>query len=1682
MKNYALIFALIFAANFSFAQNGEPASWNKDFASHLSFIDNQGQYDGREWNKFGNVKFAYAQNPFYVFFSDKGLTYRFDKIVKNKRHKEDPKEPKRTNISELIFVEWIGANDNIEVIAENEVSHYYSFELRNSDGSIKNLNHINGFKKITYKNVYDNIDFEYTIHPEGGVKYNVVLHPGANPNDIQLKYSSNTTKVGGENVSFDLNLDGQLEITTSLGDLVEYKPKTYYEHSNGRIASTYTFENNILGFDLGDYNNSKTIIIDPWIVSPTFNTSTAVWEVETDGVGNVYTIGGETPMELWKYNSAGVLQWQYVTPWDTSSVWLGTLATDASGNSYVTSGVVAEMHKVDNGGNFVWQTALSGGLEWNSEWWSITFNCDESKLITGGTWVQGILSFDFYAGIFEIDVTNGNVLSDQTVDYTNIGGFGATPVEVRSISSSKDSKFIFLTHDDVGAINENFGSCPNELPVFQVDNGHNLGYKCENYLPSTQNGGGLKALIANDNFIYTHSGDQIWRRDLTTGALLNTVNLPGGSNTTDLFGNIIVHCSGLDVDDCGNVYAGSTNQVVKFDASLNVISTAPTTFNVYDVSVNSNGEVVACGAQQNNQSTNRNGRIEAINLTACAQYALICCDANFCNPGPICVTDAPFALNPSSPGGTWSGTGVNASGIFDPAVAGVGTTIITYTLPCGANSVPITVSPCANITVCEETNGDLTASDGTGPYSWYEATLNPVSTPILTEQDCIDCPTATPQYVFGFYTGCDQSTCNSVDTVWTLYATGTTTNPPASYPILIVDANGDSLIIDNAGLIAPCTANPCAGVTITMNVTAQTNVTCNGGSDGSATVDATGGTGPYTYSWMPGSLSGPTQTGLTAGTYVIGMIDNNGCTATDSVTITEPPAIVPVASFVSDPSGCGLSDGIIEICGLTPSTSYNALDYDNGTGTVNAGGFTTNGSGCYQITGLAADSYSNFIVTDANGCTGSDAGPITLTDPGGPTPTASLVSNPTGCGSADGIIEICGLTPSTLYDNLDYDNGSGTVNFGSFTTTAGGCFQITGLAADTYSNFVVTLSGCTGSDAGPITLTDPGGPTPTASLVSNPSGCGATDGVIEICGLTPSTLYDNLEYDDGTGTVIVGAFTTNGSGCYQITGLGADSYSNFVVTLSGCTGSDAGPITLTDPGGPTPTASLVSNPSGCGATDGVIEICGLTPSTLYDNLEYDDGTGTVIVGAFTTNGSGCYQITGLGADSYSNFVVTLSGCTGSDAGPITLTEPAAPTPTATLVQNPTGCGVNDGIIEICGLTPSTTYDDLSYDNTSGTVNVGSFTTNASGCYQLTGLAADSYSNFVVTIGGCSGTDPNAIALSSAGGPTVTITSSTNVSCNGGSDGSAVAGVTGGTTPYTFAWTPSGGSSDTATNLSAGTYTVTVTDGAGCVATATVTITEPAAIAIAETITDANCGQFDGSISTVVSGGTGPYTYLWTPGGETTSGISNIGGGSYGVTVTDNNGCTATGNYTVNTVGSIPVTVTPNYASILAGETVQLNASGATSYTWTPTNGLSCSNCPNPIASPSITTTYIVTGTDSSGCIGSDTVTIVVASNCGDIFVPNVIAPESKTSYNESICVFGDCIAELSFKIYNRWGQLVFESETALNIDTESSKSEICWDGTHKGKPVQNGVYVYTVYAMRTDGEIVEMSGNITVVK
>jgi hypothetical protein len=214
---------------------------------------------------------------------------------------------------------------------------------------------------------------------------------------------------------------------------------------------------------LGKYDQAQTVVIDPWTQLPSFASNwDCVWECDKDAAGNIYAIGGVMPMQLLKYNAAGALQWTYNTPYDTSNVWLGTFAVDNLGNSYVTAGSTAAIQKISPAGALVWNNANPGGLFSNDEFWSISFNCDQSMLVVGGTGGSGL---NLTASIYNIDITNGNVISSADVAQGSTFGFPPSVQEVRAICASPNGKYYFMTQDTVGAFNQNFNAC-NGAPLF----------------------------------------------------------------------------------------------------------------------------------------------------------------------------------------------------------------------------------------------------------------------------------------------------------------------------------------------------------------------------------------------------------------------------------------------------------------------------------------------------------------------------------------------------------------------------------------------------------------------------------------------------------------------------------------------------------------------------------------------------------------------------------------------------------------------------------------------------------------------------------------------------------------------------------------------------------------------------------------------------------------------------------------------------------------------------------------------------------------------------------------------------------------------------------------------------------------------------------------------------------------
>ena len=241
--------------------------------------------------------------------------------------------------------------------------------------------------------------------------------------------------------------------------------------------------------------------------------------------------------------------------------------------------------------------------------------------------------------------------------------------------------------------------------------------------------------------------------------------------------------------------------------------------------------------------------------------------------------------------------------------------------------------------------------------------------------------------------------------------------------------------------------------------------------------------------------------------------------------------------------------------------------------------------------------------------------------------------------------------------------------------------------------------------------------------------------------------------------------------------------------------------------------------------------------------------------------------------------------------------------------------------------------------------------------------------------------------------------------------------------------------------------------------------------------EVDCGFNLGSITTTVTGGTGPYFYNWNPNGEGTPNISNLNPGTYSVNVIDANGCSGSNSFTINLTGSLDINATPSSASIDEGESVDIFVSGIPTtgtmdWSWSPPTGLSCTDCEDPTATPEETTTYIVTATDELGCTDTAMIYIYVEQFCDDFFVPNIFSPNGTgPNANNTFCVAGSCLQDFNLQIFNRWGEIIFQSYDQSD----------CWDGTHRNRPVGTGVYVYKINALKEDGTEISMSGSLTVV-
>jgi gliding motility-associated-like protein len=278
----------------------------------------------------------------------------------------------------------------------------------------------------------------------------------------------------------------------------------------------------------------------------------------------------------------------------------------------------------------------------------------------------------------------------------------------------------------------------------------------------------------------------------------------------------------------------------------------------------------------------------------------------------------------------------------------------------------------------------------------------------------------------------------------------------------------------------------------------------------------------------------------------------------------------------------------------------------------------------------------------------------------------------------------------------------------------------------------------------------------------------------------------------------------------------------------------------------------------------------------------------------------------------------------------------------------------------------------------------------------------------------------------------------------------------------------------------------VTDANGCTGTAQIAVEEPATpVSLVLVGTDVQCFGFDnGEIQAVGSGGVQPYMYSIN-GGENWQGndvFDGLGAGRYGVTVRDNNGCTFTD--TLELLEPVPFVLTAagdttleigNSTLLVAGTNAVLPDTVV--YGWQPSGTLSCSDCATPIATPAVTTAYIVTAVNSNGCVASDTV-LVRVERVRRVYVANAFTPNGDNT-NDVFLVQGGVGTQRVrvLRVWDRWGELVFESlNTALNDPSMG------WNGTFRGQLMNSGVYAYYAEVEYIDGHVEVLKGDVTLLR
>lgn len=699
MRNYERVFLLAYLLMAGLTQAQKPyggfIKQNDVFGTRV-FIENKGQFDTDIPGNSERILYQYQHGSEKIYFTDKGLVHVLTKTFEmteeerermERGHSFKEKQPLRY----YVRMHWQNANPTIAVESGLKQSHYFTYGSSRHNAS--------AFKKITYRNVYEGIDFEYTLpdSKQQGIKYNVILHPGARAADIKMVYSGDVSRLKQDK-------EGNVIIKTPLDDLIEYAPNSFYS-TGEEIPSAFRFDKKTLAFDFPQgYDTTREAVIDPWITAiTTLSINNCGYDVDYDYSGNLLVYGGggaSNFCKIAKYNALGVLLWTFsgalVAPapvWNSGTYAGNFVVRRSSGKVYTGQGFNpqgAVIIRLDVNGNY--DNLITPGQNSWRECWEMAYHCTTDKIYGMG----GSTTSNQSAGI--VDQVTGTLQPIAFYSVANVPT--AYDVVSHAIDELGDLFWVYanagsqIVNNRLAKINSAFTSSVWTAPsTFNVLNESS---NKSNYAVGNLASNGFNCLAVNANYLFYYDGLNLAAYNKANGSLVANTTVP----------LLVKKQGGIAVDDCNNLYLGGNGSILSYNfngTSFSTLTSIPlalgtqTNQYVFDIKLDKQNKTLYVSG------IGFVGNYSAVNTLACPTATTACFDGqvfaqSICagNSVVIVVSNPSGLSNPIyslQPGNLSNSTG---SFVLSPTATAVYSTYVTGT---SAANVVITQTGVATVTV-----------------------------------------------------------------------------------------------------------------------------------------------------------------------------------------------------------------------------------------------------------------------------------------------------------------------------------------------------------------------------------------------------------------------------------------------------------------------------------------------------------------------------------------------------------------------------------------------------------------------------------------------------------------------------------------------------------------------------------------------------------------------------------------------------------------------------------------------------------------------------------------------------------------------------------------------------------------------------------------------------------------------